>query len=259
MNALEIRGLSKSFGGVVAVDDVGFHVASGEMLALIGANGAGKSTTFNMLNGQLRSDRGSVRLFGSEIAGLPARRIARRGVGRTFQITQTFTSMTVRENLQTALLAHRKRRFDFFSRAVAAERDAADRLLAIVGMEEAADRPSAELAYGDVKRLELAVALAASPRLLLMDEPTAGMAPRERTALMALVRGIVEDTGLSVLFTEHDMDVVFAHADRIVVLNRGAVIAEGTADAIRADPTVRAVYLGGGTPESVTEQVSPNA
>lgn len=259
MNALEIHGLSKAFGGVVAVDDVGFHVASGEMLALIGANGAGKSTTFNMLNGQLRPDRGSVRLFGSEIAGLPAPRIARLGVGRTFQITQTFTSMTVRENLQTALLAHRKRRFDFFSRAVTAERAEADRLLDIVGMGEAADRPSAELAYGDVKRLELAVALAASPRLLLMDEPTAGMAPRERTALMALVRGIVADTGLSVLFTEHDMDVVFAHADRIVVLNRGAVIAEGTADAIRADPTVRAVYLGGGTPESVTEQVSPNA
>lgn len=247
MSVLAVDRLAKAFQGVVAVDDLSFAVEPGEMVALIGPNGAGKSTTFNMLNGQLAPDRGSIRLFGRDITGWPARRIAREGVGRTFQITQTFGSMTVRENVQTALIAHRRRGFDLFSRAVAFDRAGADALLATVGLAGAADRPAAQLAYGDLKRLELAVALSGKPRLLLMDEPTAGMAPGERQALMALVREIAGTAeGPSVLFTEHDMDVVFAHADRILVMNRGALIAEGGADAIRADPRVRAVYLGGG-------------
>ncbi|MFC3614345.1 ABC transporter ATP-binding protein [Lutimaribacter marinistellae] len=244
---LEVNGLCKSFGGVQAVDDVSFAVNKGEFLALIGPNGAGKTTCFNMLNGYLRPDRGSVALRGKELIGTPPRRIWRLGVGRTFQITETFLSMTVRENVQMALISHHRRIYDIFSRATRLYVDEADALLDLVSMRDQATRPCSELAYGDLKRLELAIALAHKPALLLMDEPTAGMAPSERIALMALTAGIVEREGVSVVFTEHDMDVVFAHAHRILVLNRGALIAEGTGAEIRANPTVQEVYLGGGT------------
>jgi len=247
MSVLAVRDLAKAFGGVQAVRDISFAVESGELLALIGPNGAGKTTCFNMLNGQLRPDHGSVTLDGREITGMKPRAVWRLGVGRTFQITATFGSMTVRENVQIALISHHRRAFSFWPRARDLYNAEADALLARVGMAEQADRPAAVLAYGDLKRLELAVALANAPRLLLMDEPTAGMAPKERVELMALVAGIVRAEGIAVLFTEHDMDVVFAHADRIIVLNRGELIADGKPDAVRADPRVQQVYLGGGS------------
>jgi branched-chain amino acid transport system ATP-binding protein len=247
MTALEVSGISKSFGGVHAVRDVSFAVAAGEMLAMIGPNGAGKSTCFNMAGGQLRPDKGRVVLDGRDITGMPPRAIWRLGVGRTFQIAATFASMSVTENVQMALISHAGRVFDPFGRARRFARDEALELLAQVGLREQADRACGELAYGDVKRLELAMALANQPRLLLMDEPTAGMAPRERIALMALTASIARARRLAVLFTEHDMDVVFAHADRIVVLDRGALIAEGRPAEVRADAKVRAVYLGAGT------------
>ena len=259
MNALEIRGLSKSFEGLVAVDDVTFNVAEGEILALIGANGAGKSTTFNLVNGQLKPDAGSVRLFGAEIAGLSPRAIACLGVARTFQITRIFGSMSVRENVQAALIARRGRIFDAVSRGTRFARDDADRLLDRVGIAGLAGNPSSTLAYGDLKRLELAIALAGNPRLLLMDEPTAGMAPGERAALMELVGHVVEEAGIAVLFTEHDMEIVFGHADRIVVMDRGRVIAEGSPEAIRADPAVRNAYLGAGLAESSSQDAPPDA
>jgi branched-chain amino acid transport system ATP-binding protein len=243
---LAVEGLAKSFGGVQAVRDVSFAVAPGEMLAMIGPNGAGKSTCFNMAGGQLRPDRGRVRLGGQDITGRAPRAIWRLGVGRTFQIAATFASMTVVENVQMALLSHAGRVFDPFGRARRFAGDAALDLLGQVGLADQAARACGELAYGDVKRLELAMALANRPTLLLMDEPTAGMAPRERIALMALTARIARARGLAVLFTEHDMDVVFAHADRIVVLDRGALIAAGAPEAVRADPKVRAVYLGAG-------------
>jgi branched-chain amino acid transport system ATP-binding protein len=247
MTALEVSGISKSFGGVHAVRDVSFAVAAGEMLAMIGPNGAGKSTCFNMAGGQLRPDKGRVVLDGRDSTGMPPRAIWRLGVGRTFQIAATFASMSVTENVQMALISHAGRVFDPFGRARRFARDEALELLAQVGLREQADRACGELAYGDVKRLELAMALANQPRLLLMDEPTAGMAPRERIALMALTASIARARRLAVLFTEHDMDVVFAHADRIVVLDRGALIAEGRPAEVRADAKVRAVYLGAGT------------
>ena len=245
--ALEVRGLTKAFGGVVAVDDVSFALRPGELLALIGPNGAGKSTCFNMLMGQLRPTRGRVLLAGEDITGLSPRRVWRRGVGRTFQITATYSSMTVAENVQMALLSHRGEVFRVLPYATRRHRDEALALLAMVGMEAQADRHCAVLAYGDLKRMELAIALAHDPSVLLMDEPTAGMAPRERVALMALTAEVVRDRGVSVLFTEHDMDVVFAHAHRIMVLNRGRLIAEGAASEIRGSPLVQEVYLGGGT------------
>jgi len=244
MKVLEVRGLAKSFGGVRAVAGIDLDLAAGELLAMIGPNGAGKSTCFNLLNGQLRPDAGSIRYRGREIAGLAPRAVWRLGVGRTFQVTATFGSMTVAENVQVALLAHHRRLHGLYSRVARLYRDEALALLARVGMEDQAERACAVLAYGDLKRVELAVALVNRPGLLLMDEPTAGMAPAERAELMALVAALVRERGIAVLFTEHDMDVVFAHADRIVVLNRGEVIAAGTPDTVRADPRVREVYLG---------------
>ena len=244
--ALEVRDLSKSFGGVRAVQGVNFAVAAGEMLALIGPNGAGKSTCFNMLNGQIRPDAGRVLLGGQDITARAPRDVWRLGVGRTFQITATFPSMTVRENVQMALLSHHRKLFDVWNPVAKLDAAEADALLALVGMQGQAERACGVLAYGDLKRVELAIALANTPRLLLMDEPTAGMAPGERVALMALTAKIARDRGIAVLFTEHDMDVVFAHADRIIVLNRGQLIAEGAPQAVRADARVREVYLGSG-------------
>jgi branched-chain amino acid transport system ATP-binding protein len=244
MTVLAVDGLAKAFGGVAAVRSVAFSVAAGEMLALIGPNGAGKSTCFNMLGGQLRPDAGRVLLDGQPITGLGPRAIWRRGVGRTFQITATFASMTVRENVQTALIAAAGQVARAWRPARLLFGPEADALLDQVGLRAEADRGAGVLAYGDLKRLELALALSNNPRLLLMDEPTAGMAAAERTALMALTRRLATERGLAVLFTEHDMDVVFGVSDRILVLDRGTLIADGAPAAIRADARVRAVYLG---------------
>jgi branched-chain amino acid transport system ATP-binding protein len=244
MSLLEVSGLSKAFGGVRAVNNVSFTVEAGELLALIGPNGAGKSTCFNMLNGQLRPDTGSIRLAGRDIVGLQPRDVWRLGVGRTFQITATFSSMTVRENVQMALLSHHGHTRKLLSRAAEAFVDEANGLLERVGMKAQAQRPCSVLAYGDLKRLELAIALANDPKLLLMDEPTAGMGPRERLELMALTAELVRARGVAVLFTEHDMDVVFRHADRMMVLNRGGLIAQGKPAEVRANEEVQRVYLG---------------
>lgn len=246
MSLLVVESLSKSFGGVHAVSDVGFALDAGEMLAMIGPNGAGKSTCFNMLNGQLPPDRGRILLDGANIVGRPPREIWRRGVGRTFQIAATFGSMTVVENVQTALISSAGRTYRMWRPAASFARDEAMELLERVGMAGQADRPCGVLAYGDVKRVELAIALANKPRLLLMDEPTAGMAPKERIALMALTRKLAHANGIGVLFTEHSMDVVFGYADRLIVLARGRLIAQGDPKAVRADPRVREVYFGSG-------------
>jgi branched-chain amino acid transport system ATP-binding protein len=246
MSVLAVRSLSKDFGGVRAVNDVSFKVERGEFLAMIGPNGAGKTTCFNIINGQLASDSGEILLQGKNIAGLAPRAIWRLGVGRTFQVAATFGSMTVAENVQMALISHAGEIYRLWRAAAELHRERALDLLDQVGMREAADRPSRELAYGDVKRVELAIALANEPRLLLMDEPTAGMGARERHELIALVKRLVVERKISVLFTEHSMDVVFAFADRIIVLARGRLIADGTAAAIRDNAQVREVYFGTG-------------
>jgi branched-chain amino acid transport system ATP-binding protein len=241
---LAVHGLVKSYGGVHAVRNVSFALAAGEILALIGPNGAGKSTCFNMLNGQIRPDGGTIRLDGADVTDLKPRQMWRRRVGRTFQITATFGSMSVRENIQTALVAAAGRAWQPFGKGAGAFRHEADALLNHVGLATQWYRPCAELAYGDLKRLELAMALTNQPSLLLMDEPTAGMAPRERIGMMRFVATLAKSRGIGVLFTEHDMDIVFEHADRVMVLDRGELIAEGRPEAVRGDARVRAVYLG---------------
>ena len=244
MSLLVVQDLCKTFGAVVAARDVDFTVGRGELVALIGPNGAGKSTVFNMIGGQLKPDHGTVTLDGEDVTRLTPREKFRRGVGRTFQVAQTFLSMTVAENVQMALISLRRETRSLWSKAAHRYRDEAMGLLAQVGMADFADRPCSTLAYGDVKRLELAIALASQPKLLLMDEPTAGMAPRERAALMDLTSEVAATQNLGVLFTEHDMDVVFGHARRVLVLMRGEIIAGGTPDEVRANPRVRQAYLG---------------
>ncbi len=248
---LSVQNLSKAFGGVQAVEDVTFAVDAGEMRALIGPNGAGKTTCFNMLNGQLKPDSGDVLLGNRSILGLPPREVWRRGVGRTFQITATYGSMTVRENIQTTLLSHHRQINRMWTAARTLFVDEAMALLEQVGMVNQYDRACGVLAYGDLKRVELAVALANDPQVLLMDEPTAGMAPRERVDLMALTAEIASARNIAVLFTEHDMDVVFAHAHRIMVLDRGRLIAEGAPNDVRNNEMVQEVYLGSGAVHGV--------
>ena len=243
---LRVQDLGKAFGGVKAVDGISFDLHPGELLALIGPNGAGKSTTFNMVNGQLKANQGSIKLSGTELIGKKPREIWRLGVGRTFQIAETFASLTVVENVQMALLSHDGKLFSMWRRAAEHQRDKALDLLEQVGMKAQADRPCSELAYGDVKRVELAIAMANDPKLLLMDEPTAGMAPKERNDLMALTKQLVIERRMAVLFTEHSMDVVFAYADRSIVLARGRLIAEGKPLEIRDHPKVQEVYFGSG-------------
>src|SRR5215212_1104484 len=243
---LSIDGLSKSYGGVHAVRSVSFALKAGEILALIGPNGAGKSTCFDMLNGQTTPSSGRINLLGRDTSGMKPREIWRLGVGRTFQITATFPTMTVRENIQVALVSYSRQLFNIWGSTPRFAQAEASNLLELVALPIYAERPCGELAYGDLKRLELAVALANRPKLLLMDEPTAGMAPRERIELMRLTARIAREKSIGVLFTEHDMDVVFEHADRILVLNRGSLIAEGSPEQVRGNPQVRAIYLGEG-------------
>jgi branched-chain amino acid transport system ATP-binding protein len=242
---LEVRDAWKRYGRISAVAGVSLRLPRREVRALIGPNGAGKTTLLNLVTGQLPCDQGAVLFKGERITGLPPHRICQKGISRTFQITATFGTLTALENIQVALLASHGRSRDFYSRAASLLREEAQDLLKQVGLADQADKPGGTLALGDLKRLELAIALANRPELLLLDEPTAGMAPHERMELIALVVGIVRDRGLTVLFTEHDMDVVFAAAERILVLHQGQVIAEGSPQTVRDNHEVQEIYLGG--------------
>ena len=241
---LEVKELCKSFGAVRAVDHVSFQLQAGELLAMIGPNGAGKSTCFNLINGQLLPDKGTVKILNRDTTGKRPREVWKLGVGRTFQITATFPSMTVLENVQMVLISHRQKLNSFTKKTRKLYRDEAMELLKIVGVENQWNRTCGILAYGVLKRVELAMALANNPKLLLMDEPTAGMGIKERLRLMELTKGIVKERAIGVLFTEHDMDVVFSHADRIIVLNNGRLIAEGSPQEVRENEEVKRSYLG---------------
>jgi branched-chain amino acid transport system ATP-binding protein len=242
---LEVREVSKAFGGVQAVAGVSFGLHPGEVQAMIGPNGAGKSTLFNMLTGQLACDRGRILFRGERIDGAPPHQIWRRGISRTFQVPAVFQSLTVRENVQTALLSRRGMSGSLVAKAAGLFAPEAEAVLAQVGLLGYADDGCGTLSLGDLKRIELALALASEPALLLLDEPTAGMSSEERADLMETVVRIVRERHLSVLFTEHDMDVVFGTATRILVLHQGRVLAEGAPAEVRGNPEVQRVYLGG--------------
>jgi branched-chain amino acid transport system ATP-binding protein len=241
---LETTGLTKAFGGVRAADAVTLAVAPGEVRALIGPNGAGKTTLFNLLTGHLRPDAGSIRFEGREIAGRSPDAIWRLGLSRTFQIPAVFAHLPVVDNVLVPVLSATRRTLDLVGTPPPGALARAEALLARVELAGEAGKRAGALGYGDLKKLELAIALAGDPRLLLLDEPTAGMAPAERQALMGLVTAIAGERGLTILFTEHDMDVVFAVAQRISVLHQGRLVAEGTPAEIRENAEVRALYLG---------------
>ena len=241
---IEAQGLKRAFGGVAAIDGVSLAVARHEIVAIIGPNGAGKSTLFNLLTGHLKPDAGRVTLAGRDVTGIAPHKLCALGVARSFQRTNIFPRLTVFQNVQAALIAHRGRGRDLWSRVEHVYRDEAMALLADVNLADKAPLAGGTLSYGNQKQLELGIALAGRPELLLLDEPTAGMSASETRESMALLRRIAHERGLTLLFTEHDMDVVFGAAQRIAVLHQGRLIAVGTPEAIRADAEVRRVYLG---------------
>jgi branched-chain amino acid transport system ATP-binding protein len=241
---LEVTKLGKSFSGFVAVGDVSFTVETQQIAAVIGPNGAGKSTLFNLITGHLPPDSGSVVLDGRDITGIQPHKICGLGLGRSFQRTNIFPRLTVFENVQAAYLVHRGRGRDFWSRAESFYRDETAVLLASIGLQGRESTVAGTLSYGNQKQLELGLALASDPALLLLDEPTAGMSASETHDTIALIEKIASERALTLLFTEHDMEVVFQIAQKIAVLHQGRLIADGDPAEVRADPEVRRVYLG---------------
>ena len=241
---LEVRAVRKAFDGFLAVNDATVSVARGQIAAIIGPNGAGKTTLFNLITGHLRPDAGAVVLEGRDITGLAPHDVCRLGMGRSFQRTNIFPKLTVYENVQAAFLSHRGRGRDLWSRVERLYREETQALLGSLGLLERAEETSGFLSHGAQKQLELGIALASEPALLLLDEPTAGMSAAETRETIRLVERIARERSLTLLFTEHDMEVVFSIAQRIFVLHQGRVIAEGTPTEVRADPDVRRVYLG---------------
>ncbi len=241
---LEVRDIRKAFDGFQAVAGASLQVARGEIAAIIGPNGAGKTTFFNLLTGHLRPDAGAVLLKGREITGLPPHEICRLGIGRSFQRTNIFPRLTVFQNVQAAFISHRGRGRDLWTPVEGLYRSETEAVLASLRLLDRAGEISGVLSHGNQKQLELAIALASEPELLLLDEPTAGMSATETRQTIDLIDRITRERGLTLLFTEHDMAVVFSIAQRITVLHQGRVIAAGAPDAVRNDPDVRRVYLG---------------
>ena len=251
MVLLEVRNVVKSFGGLRALQDVSLSVAKGEIRAVIGPNGAGKSTLFNVMTGLLKPDAGDVVFEGESIVRLPPYRVIRKGIGRSFQITNIFPRMSVFENVQVALFSHHRLGGNPLSMARTSTGVGEETLalLGQVGLAEKYDSSASVLSHGDQKRLEIAISLASRPKLLMLDEPTAGMSRFESRETVALLQRISREQGLTLIFTEHDMDIVFAISEKIMVLQQGAVIADGMPAEIKANPEVRKAYLG----EEITE------
>jgi branched-chain amino acid transport system ATP-binding protein len=241
---LEAEGLTKHFGAFTAVDGVDLSVSPGAIHSVIGPNGAGKTTLFRLLTGILKPSSGSLRFHDERIEGRRAHVIARKGLVQSFQMTSIFPRLTVIESIQTAIVARERRTFDVFTRFHRSTAAEAMELLASVGLAHFAGIRASTLSHGDQRALDIALALATGPRLLLLDEPTAGMSPSETQRITQLVADLARERGLTVLFSEHDMDVVFGISDRVTVLHQGAVIAEGSVAEVQADPQVMAVYLG---------------
>jgi len=241
---LRVENVTKSFDGFVAVNNFNLTVEQGQMACIIGPNGAGKSTAFNLITGHLQPTRGRIFFRDREITGFPPHEICQMGVGRSFQRTNIFPRLSVFENVQVAVLSHAKKTLNFFTPAKQLVQDETYQLLEDVGLVDEAQSISGTLSYGFQKQLELGIALASEPELLLLDEPTAGMSPQETASSIELIGKIARGRGLTLLFTEHDMDVVFSIAEKITVLHQGEVLAEGLPEEVRANPEVQRVYLG---------------
>lgn len=241
---LRIEELKKSFGGLTAINGVTLQIAQRELTCIIGPNGAGKTTFFNLITGHLRPDEGKIIFNEEEISHLSPHHINRKGVGRSFQRVNIFTRLSVFENVQLALLCGRGESMNFFSPMKGMVIDSANKILSQVGLTDQAQKPSGELAHGDQKRLELAMAVANQPKLLLLDEPTAGMSPEETQATINLVADLFQRQDLSIIVIEHDMDVVFNLAQRIVVMHQGGIIADGQPEEIKKNEQVQKIYFG---------------
>jgi branched-chain amino acid transport system ATP-binding protein len=241
---LKVEELCKAFGGVQANSYVNYEMRAGELSAIIGPNGAGKSTFFNLLTGYHAADSGKVLFKGRDITHWPPHRIVRLGIARAFQVSNIYPRLTTYENVRQAVLAQQKRTLNFFLPADRLARQATMELLEVSGLAQYGGTVAGILSQGDKKRLELAIALGSKPELLFLDEPTAGMSGEETSETMELVRRLNRELGLTILFTEHDMSVVFGYARRLTVLHQGTVIAEGSPEEVRANGEVQRVYLG---------------
>ena len=242
---LQVESLQKSFDGFMAVLDANLLVEKGDIVAVIGPNGAGKTTLFNLITGQLKPNGGRVRFKGKDISGMPPYRICHMGLSRSFQIVNIFHRMTVFDNVQIAVLSNQKKILNFMTPAHNMVVERTEEILASVGLMEKRDRICGALSHGDQKVLEMAIALGTEPELLILDEPTAGMSPEETAVAIKLIRKLSGDLGLTILFCEHDMSLVFAVATKIMVMQQGQTIIQGDPETVRADRRVQEAYLGG--------------
>ncbi|NTU59804.1 MAG: ABC transporter ATP-binding protein [Deltaproteobacteria bacterium] len=242
---LRVENLKKSFGDFAAVSDANLHVGKGKIVAVIGPNGAGKSTLFKLITGHLKPDGGRVVFKGQEIGGVAPHDVCRRGLSLAFQIVNIFTRMSVFDNVQAAVLAQQGRAGNLFQRASRLAIDETMALLDSVGLAGKANRISGTLSHGDQKVLEMTIALSTKPELLILDEPTAGMSPEETTVCIDLVKRLRNELGLTILFCEHDMELVFAISDEIMVLRAGETLVQGPPEVVRENAAVQEAYLGG--------------
>jgi branched-chain amino acid transport system ATP-binding protein len=242
---LEVTSLQKSFDGFKAVNNASLSVKEGEVVAVIGPNGAGKTTLFNLITGVLKPDGGKVLFKGEDITGLPSYKVCRRGMSRSFQVVNVFPRLTVFENVQVSVLAQQKKTWNLFAPSAKLAISETERILENVGLADIKDATSAALSHGERKVLEIAIALGGSPEFLILDEPTAGMSPEETTRCIDLIKQLKEKLGITILFCEHDMEIVFSISDRIMVMVRGSTIIEGTCDDVRCCQEVQDAYLGG--------------
>jgi len=243
---LEVRGLSKSFGGFLAVNKANLDVSKGEIVAVIGPNGAGKTTLFNLVTGILKPDEGQVIFKGEEITGLPAHKTCKKGITRSFQVVNIFSRLTIFENVRISVLSQQGKTYHWFRPSREFANEETGQILESVGLIKKKDNVCGALSHGDQKVLEIAIALAGKPELLILDEPTAGMSPEETARCIDLIKRLSQSLGLTILFCEHDMELVFAIAQKIMVMVRGSTIVQGSPGEVRCNQQVQDAYLGGG-------------
>lgn len=242
---LDVTSLSKSFDGFKAVNGAGLSVKEGEVVAVIGPNGAGKTTLFNLITGVIKPDSGKVLFKGEDITGLHPYQVCRKGISRSFQVVNVFPRLTVFENVQVSVLSRQKKTWNLFTQSSKMAVEETERILGDTGLLEVGGSISGALSHGERKVLEIAIALGGSPEFLILDEPTAGMSPEETTRCIDLIRELREKLGLTILFCEHDMEIVFSISDRIMVMVRGSTIIQGTCEDVRCCQEVQDAYLGG--------------